>query len=120
MGTQLVPKPVLPFYNSLLGPTRCSDRRMARLERKAHNLLKLVLEVAGTSLVKKRTCNSQRLVLSAKGKEQLNTSLWYLQVRIYCTAVTIKGNKFRHVTSMPLPLEVKGKSHDMPKSGTDM
>ena len=82
--------------------------------------MKLVLEVAGTSLVRIEHCKSQRLVLSAKGKEQLNTSLWYLQVRIYCTAVTIKGNKFRHVTFMSLSLEVKGKSHDMPKSGTDM
>ena len=41
---------------------------MARLERKAHNLLKLVLEVAGTSLVRIEHCKSQRLVLSAKGK----------------------------------------------------
>ena len=40
---------------------------MARLERKAHNLLKLVLEVAGTSLVRIEHCKSQRLVLSVKG-----------------------------------------------------
>ena len=34
---------------------------------KAHNLLKLVLEVAGTSLVRIEHCKSQRLVLSVKG-----------------------------------------------------
>ena len=82
--------------------------------------MKLVLEVAGTSLVRIKHCKSQRLVLSAKGKEQLNTSLWNLQIRFYYIAVTIKGNKFRHVTFMSLPLEVKGKLHDMPKSGIDM
>ena len=61
----------------------------------SRHILKLVLEVAGTSLVKIEHCKSQRLVLSAKGKEQLNTSLWNLQVRFYYTAVTIKGNMFR-------------------------
>ena len=40
---------------------------MARLERKAHNVLKLMLEVAGTSLVRIEHCKSQRLVLSVKG-----------------------------------------------------
>ena len=61
MGTQLVPKPVLPFYNSLLGPTECSDRRMARLERKAHNLLKLVLEVEALALSESNTVRARGL-----------------------------------------------------------
>ena len=65
---------------------------MARLERKAHNLLKLVLEVADTSLVRIKHCKSQRLVLSVKGKEQLNTRLCNLQDAFYCTSVTVKGN----------------------------
>ena len=51
-------------------------------------VLKLVLEVEALALSKSEHCKSQRLVLSAKGKEQLNTSLCYLQDAFYCTSVT--------------------------------
>ena len=48
--------------------------------------------VEALALSKSEHCKSQRLVLSAKGKEQLNTSLWNLQVRFYYTVkLAIEG-----------------------------
>ena len=41
--------------------------RNPRLEHTEQSVLKLVLEVAGTSLVRIEHCKSQRLVLSVKG-----------------------------------------------------
>ena len=57
-----------------------------------HGTIKACDLVEALALSKSEHCKSQRLVLSVKGKEQLNTSLWNLQDAFYYTSLTVKGN----------------------------